>query len=215
MNPLKIIFVGFLVVVAIAAIREGMNSPASKIDRLPITANATASPTLTIAPQEGNDTSPTPHNDRKTMGEGFSLGNFTYTITKAFAVGGIERHFQATLRPAEGAVFVVVEYTIRNDGKSSDDMWVSGFKIQDPQGREFEPSSDVETEIDMRSKRDDAFVKQLHPGIARKLQEGFEIPTECLKQPLVLLVSERGFLSTGVAKVDLVIEKLAKGKKTH
>lgn len=160
------------------------------------------------------DPSPTP-DATIAMGQEFKLGDFTYKVSKAFAVGGIERHFQSALRPAEGAVFVVVEYSIRNDGKESDNMWVSGFKIEDAKGRKFEPSSEVGTEIEMRSKRNDMFVKQLQPGITRNLKEGFEIPLESLSASLALKISERGFFSTGVTKVNLVVTKLAKAKKSH
>src|SRR6185437_12492443 len=51
------------------------------------------------------------------LGEEFKLGDFTYTVKKVTTFSAIGSGF-AEKRASDGARFVVVEYTIRNDGKT-------------------------------------------------------------------------------------------------
>jgi hypothetical protein len=192
-------------------VMKGSKAEVYSYKRLDATSGEALSDNHESAPQPAPTASDDSSSSNIKMGQEFRQGDFSYKILKALAGQALTRSFQKPLRAAEGADFVVIYYTIRNDGKESLDRWVSGFKIQDAQGRQFATSSEVETEIEMQShNRNDLFVKELHPGVARTLKAGFEIPKELIAQPLTLLVPENGIFSSGMAKVDLVISKVTK-----
>jgi hypothetical protein len=149
------------------------------------------------------------------MGEAFKLGDFSYKILKAVSAGGVNRSYGQPLRAAEGAVFVIVDYLVRNDGKQSENMWSNNFTILDAKDRQFKTSSEVETALEPGSSksRNNLFVTQLQPGVPRTLRAGFEIPKDALEQPLALLIPERKPFGPKTAKVDLVVTKYAPRKR--
>lgn len=210
-----VIFAGITTVINSPA-RTDAQKPAVQTASAPQDSSSVAPTSSPIQKPDQEQASEAPRDDLKKMGEEFKIGDFSFNIVKAVAAGGITRSYEQPLKAAAGAVFVIVDYVIRNDGTESEQMWISGFKIEDAKGRKFSTSSEVETEVEMHSKnRDDMFVKELHPGIARTLRAAFEIPKDLLAQPLVLIIPERGLFSTGSVKVDLVVTRLEKKKKNH
>lgn len=172
------------------------------------TSTSTATPTTaTTAPARAVQTSeprhtaaaPTSAPRQPQLGEEFRLGDFTYAVKKVSTSTSVGDGYAAK-RASPGAVFVVVEYSIRNDGKSTATVLTDDFKIVDEQGREFAPSVEGNTAIVMSGDKDLA-LSQLQPGIAKVMQTAFELPEPATKGVFSLVIPEKGLFGSGSVKI--------------
>jgi hypothetical protein len=149
------------------------------------------------------------------VGDTFTLGGFSYTITKASkAISDGQGHIVdasmlSALAPgvedfyagsSDSGVIVVVQYKIKNVGIESEVVSTSDFKVRDSKGRTFNPSSDATTAL---QEDRDFLLTELQPGISRDGVQAFEVPKESLDGSLTLIVPEKGFFSSGEKQVKL------------
>lgn len=135
------------------------------------------------------------------LGEAFKLGDFTYTVKDvtsftSVGTGLAEKH------ASEGARFVVVEFTIQNDTKSTATVMTDDFRIVDAQGREFRPSSEANTALVMSGGKD-LGLTELQPGLKKKISTAFEMPDAAAKGAFTLVIPEKGLLGTGSVRITL------------
>jgi len=97
----------------------------------------------------------------------------------------------------------VTYYTIENCTKESQVVQADDFKLLDSQGRTFDTSSTVSTALLMTSEDKDFLLSELQPGIARQMQQGFELPDTALESEVTLIVPQKGFFSTGDARLNV------------
>jgi len=135
------------------------------------------------------------------LGQPLRLGDFTYNVKKVTSYSAIGTGI-AEKAASEGARFVVVEYTIRNEGSATETVLTDDFRIVDAQGREYRPSSDGNTALVMSGDKDLA-LSELQPGVARKMQTAFEMPDAVAKGTFTLVIPEKGVLGTGSARITL------------
>jgi len=109
------------------------------------------------------------------LDEDFQLGDFTYNVKRVTSYATIGSGF-AKKRASEGALFVVVEYTILNESNATKTVLADDFRIADSQKREFRPSSEANTSLMMSGETKDFVISEVQPGIKKKMQTAFEMP---------------------------------------
>jgi len=140
--------------------------------------------------------------DRAKIGESFRLGNFSYTIAGASMTTLIGDTY-----PTSGAVFVVVNYSIRNESNKTRTAMTNDFVLKDAESREFSPSANANTALSMTGQVDDFILTELQPGLTKQSMVAFEIPAAAFKGELILVVPEKGW---GAGKREIVIKKASK-----
>jgi hypothetical protein len=152
------------------------------------------------------------------IGESFRLGDFSYTITsvrKTNHIGGSD--FESALVDAfaqglqkelgeepsnDSAVFLIVRYRIKNEGTEAAVVSTTDFTIVDAKGRKFTTSSDATSELVMNQGAD-FLLSELQPGIGSDGVQAFQLPNDSFDGELILVVPEKGFLSSGEKRVKL------------
>jgi len=142
------------------------------------------------------------------LGKEFQLGDYKYKIISLDQRSQIGEELFGNFmgeKASSGASFVVVSYTIENCTKESQVVQADDFKLLDSQGRTFDTSSTVSTALLMTSEDKDFLLSELQPGIARQMQQGFELPDTALESEVTLIVPQKGFFSTGDARLNVRI----------
>ncbi len=136
------------------------------------------------------------------VGETFSLGKFSYAIhevKKRRCVGS--RYIKHCAQ--DRATLVVVDYSIRNDGKKTETIMADDFELHDEQGRVFQPSSRANTSLAASDPSKDYIISQVQPGLLVSTKTIFEIPLDAWENGPRLRIPEKGLLGTGEAWVNL------------
>jgi hypothetical protein len=134
------------------------------------------------------------------LGMDFKLGNFTYNVKGVTSYRSIGSGFTKK-RASEGALFVVVEYTILNDSNATATVLTDDFRIMDSQDREYHPSSEANTALIMSGESKDLFVSEVQPGLRKKMQTAFEMPDASARGTFTLVIPEKGLLGTGSVRI--------------
>ena len=132
----------------------------------------------------------------------FQLGDYKYRITGAQQQGYVGNEFMNE-RASAGATFLIVSYTIENCTNETQTVLAEDFKLLDSKGREFRPSSDVNTALLAEGDKD-FLVSELQPGIPRRMKVGFEVPNSIPISDFTLLVPEKGLFSSGKVRIRLM-----------
>ena len=133
------------------------------------------------------------------LNEEFRLGEYTYNIKRVVTDIAIGSGY-AEKRATEGARFVMVEFTIRNDSKTTQTVLTDDFRIVDEQAREFSPSSEANTALAMSGEKD-FMLTQLQPGLTKTMHTAFEMPDAAAKGVITLVIPEKG--GTGSVRISL------------
>jgi hypothetical protein len=131
----------------------------------------------------------------------FQLGDYKYRITGAQRRSYVGNEF-INERAGYGATFVIVSYTIENCTNETQTVLSEDFTLVDNNGREFRPSSSVNTAL-LADDNKDFLLSELQPGIPRRMMVGFEVPDSVALSDFALVVPEKGFLSSGKVRVRL------------
>lgn len=138
------------------------------------------------------------------LGETFVLGNYKYRIDKVGTTKQIGRWIGPQFmgaRAADGAVLVIVSYTIENTSPETQTVLSDDFEIRDAAGRKYRPSTDASVALLHESDDKDFVLSQLQPGIPRSMKQAFEVPEPSLAAPFTLVIPEKGLWSSGAARV--------------
>lgn len=172
------------------------------------TAAATATTTPTAARDTANQpaaspvpTQAPPKVREPGLGEEFKLGSFTYTVKNVQLAGAVGSGFSRK-SASEGAMFVLVNFTIRNDSNETETVMTDDFRIIDAQGRQYQPSSDANTALIMSTGKD-LGITELHPGLKKSMTTAFEMPEESAKGVFTLVIPEKGLFGTGSVRITL------------
>ena len=125
------------------------------------------------------------------VGDTFRLGKYTMSIDRAYRRRTLGGRFISETAPA-GSTFVVVDFTMRNEGDSSMTILADRFVLVDALGREYKPDSSVATALVMSGRKDDLVVSELHPGVSHSDTVGFLIPAAAYGPGLTLEVKRPG-----------------------
>lgn len=158
------------------------------------------------------------------IGESFRLGDFSYTITSAQKMNhiggsdlegalidalaqGLQKELGLQNQPraqpsGDSAVYLVVRYRIKNEGSESAVVSTTDFTVVDAKGRKFTTSSDATSELVMNQGAD-FLLSELQPGIGSDGVQAFQMPRNSFEGELILVVPEKGFLSSGEKRVKL------------
>ncbi|HWU87613.1 MAG TPA: DUF4352 domain-containing protein [Kofleriaceae bacterium] len=124
------------------------------------------------------------------LGEEFKLGDYTYIVKSVNVVDTVGTGFAAK-RADEGAAFVLVLYSIRNDTSATEAVLTDDFRIVDAQGREFRPSTEAITALAMSGDKD-LGIAQLQPGLKKSMTAAFQMPEEATRGIFTLVIPEKG-----------------------
>lgn len=136
------------------------------------------------------------------QGQTFRLGKYSYNIGRCFYKNSIGPSGFETF-PAGKAVFFVVHYSILNETQETQTVASDDFKLRDAKGRVFSPSSRALTALIMRGANKDFILSELQPGVEHQTMTAFEIPPDATVGGLILIVPEKGLMSSGKAEVVL------------
>ena len=130
------------------------------------------------------------------LGESFRLGAFSYTVvavTRSVRIGRKEA-------PA-GAAFVLVRYTIRNEGAESKVVLASDVKLIDGRGRAYDVSVDGKVGLAGAG----VSFPQLSPGVDHEIVAPFLVPESVLTEALTVVVPEKGLLGQRKMAITLKV----------
>jgi len=140
------------------------------------------------------------------MNEPFQLGSFEYEIKEMKGTDKIGKRFTKETA-SDGAIFVLVEWSIENIGKETERVMSSDFKIKDSQGRTFDSSSRGTMALSQMYKNHDWLLSELQPGIKKQMVTLFEVPKSALDAPFKLVIPEKGLFNTGKVEILIGVEK--------
>ena len=135
------------------------------------------------------------------IGDEFQLGDYKYRITDANRRSNVGNQF-INEQASAGATFLIVSYTIENCTNKTQTVLSEDFTLVDGKGREFRPSSDVNTAL-LAGEDKDFLLSELQPGIPRRMSVGFEVPESIPLSEFTLSVPEKGLFSSGKMRVRL------------
>ncbi|MGH7286096.1 MAG: DUF4352 domain-containing protein [Polyangiaceae bacterium] len=135
------------------------------------------------------------------LGQAFKLGDFTYTVKNVTLYTAVGTGL-AEKKASDGARFVVVDFTIRNDSNETATVLTDDFAIEDAQSRQFRPSADGNAALAMSGDKDLA-LSELQPGITKNMSTAFEMPEAAAKGIITLLIPEKGALGSTVVRITL------------
>lgn len=165
------------------------------------TAPTTAQPI--VAPTEETVAEKPPAKARQPkLGEAFRLGDFTYVIKDVKVMDEVGKGY-GKKAASDGAAFVVVQFTIQNEGNATETVLTDDFLIVDAKGREFRPSTDANMALAMAGGGKDMIVSELQPGLKKATATAFELPEASAKGTFTLVIPEKGLLGTGAVRITL------------
>ena len=144
--------------------------------------------------------SPTPAANRHKINEQFTLGDYSYRITKMVTRNSLGNEFNREVA-GQDETFVVVYFTIRNDSKKTQTVMADDFQIIDQQGREFSTDSEASTALLMSGVSKDFLIRQIQPGLTKNAVTVFRVPTDVANGSITLVVPEKGSFSSGKATI--------------
>jgi hypothetical protein len=116
------------------------------------------------------------------VGESVKTEKFELAVTSISTIGTFGSSYSPT-KPADGAVFVVVRYSIKNISKEPQSVLLTSVKIVDPQGVTYDQAAGAtltyKIEADIHSKS----LSELNPGLSEKDAVLFEISKELWNKP--------------------------------
>ena len=127
------------------------------------------------------------------LGKAFRLGLYTYTVAGCQRASTLGGQFKP-LAASQGAEYVVVTFTVRNDSIRGRELSIQALKIEDANGIAYAPSREAAAILQPSpgAGAGDDWLADIEPGITKVLAVAFEIPVASLKKPLKLIVSEQG-----------------------
>lgn len=156
--------------------------------------------------KEGSTPAPTETDEvrRYELGESFQLGSFLYKIkgVRTRSIIGNQVHSES---PSEGAVFLVVSYTIENTGDETSTVLANDFKIKDSSGRIYTPSNTANSALNVEYDNKEILFSQLQPGIKKEGLTAFEVPEKSIEKPLEFIVPTKKMFSSEKAVIEFVL----------
>lgn len=119
------------------------------------------------------------------------LGDVQYTVHGFRFRNRIGRGMVAE-KPASGAVFVVVDYSVKNVSNSSFTLWGNDMTLMDGKGRRYKESSKASLTLAAEQKQQ-WLTMQLDPGIEERVKKVFQMPKPVAQ--LSMELSGRGLLA--------------------
>ena len=149
----------------------------------------------------GSSSSSTKQVTEHDIGESFQLGGFQYQINDVSKRTRLGNRVSSET-PSDGAVFLVVSYTIENVGDETSNVLANDFKIRDSSGRTFQPSSSANTALSMEYEDKDILLSQLQPGIEKEGMTAFEVPKQSTKKSMEFIVPTKDMFSNEKAVIE-------------
>lgn len=135
------------------------------------------------------------------LGEEFTLGDFAYVV-KSVGVRDAVGSGYSRKRASEDARFVVVDFSIRNDGNRTKTVMTDDFRIVDARGREYRPSSEANTALAF-SRGKDLILSELQPGLKKSTSTAFEVPQDVANGEFTLVIPEKGLFGSKSVRIAL------------
>jgi hypothetical protein len=107
--------------------------------------------------------------------------------------------------PGAGAVFVIVDYTERNDGTESYTGAGAPIELHDSQGHSYTSSSRAGSALALAG-AEVQLLPELQPGVQQAAKVAFEIPETAIAQPVTLVVKERGLFASGQVNIPVTLK---------
>jgi hypothetical protein len=133
------------------------------------------------------------------LGHPFTLGDYTYIVTKFEATRKIGEKYH-NKEAQHGGKFLIIYYSIRNNSKKTATVISNDFEVIDDHGRSFSPYSGGSLYLDS-----DFLLSQLQPGLTKSTAIVFEMPEDAFAGSLKLVIPEKAgiFKKKGTAVIEL------------
>jgi hypothetical protein len=136
------------------------------------------------------------------LGKAFRLGLYTYTIAGCQAATTLGGQFKP-ISAGQGAEYVVVTFTVRNDSIRARELSTADLKIEDASGVTYGPSRPATVLLQPSPEESADWLTDIEPGATKVLAVAFEIPKDSLEKPLKLIIPEQGPFASRQASVPL------------
>jgi uncharacterized protein DUF4352 len=136
----------------------------------------------------------------KHIGEQFQLGDFAYTIIRAWLAPVLGNEV-INHRADDGAVFVVVNFQITNTSSETETVMTDDFELK-AGNLTYKPDSNGVTAYVM-SRGGDFILSELQPRVTKESATVFLVPNDVAHQKLYLRVPKKGFFSSGEVMIAL------------
>lgn len=130
---------------------------------------------------------------------GSRQGDLSYNITGEDVSSSIGDE-QSGAKAEEGARFVIIYFTVRNETDATRTVSANDFKLQDAKDRLFSVSTDAIKFVER-----DVIFRQLQPGITKKAATVFEIPIHSLTGQLTFIIPRESGSGAPAVRVNLGI----------
>jgi hypothetical protein len=140
--------------------------------------------------------------DVYTLGKPFRLGLYTYTIAGFQTAATLGGQFNP-ISAGQGAEYVVVTFTVRNDSIRARELSTADLKIEDASGVAYGPSRPATVLLQPSPEESADWLTDIEPGATKVLAVAFEIPKDSLEKPLKLIIPEQGPFASRQASVPL------------
>lgn len=135
------------------------------------------------------------------IGEDVMVGSISYKVNELTTASEIGEYiFDTFMGERANGIFYVIDLTIENKGKESENLFMPTLKIIDDQEREFDSDTGAEMYYDVGGKKAISFGEQLQPGLPITGVKMFDLPKDA--KGLKLKITGSGW-SADKAYVDL------------
>ncbi|MFB6350827.1 MAG: DUF4352 domain-containing protein [Bradymonadaceae bacterium] len=136
------------------------------------------------------------------VGESFRLGDFSYAVNKVEVTDEVGNQVVSE-SAGSGAKFLIVWFTIRNEGKETATVLTDDFKIKTKDGTTFRSSSKANTALSAAYEDKDLMLSELQPGLEKTTATAFQVPEDVVQKSFYVSVPEKGILSAGKVRVKV------------
>lgn len=136
------------------------------------------------------------------LGNGFSIGDFAFTVHSVERKSKVGSEYVNEVA-SSGSSFLVVSYSIRNDGKESTTIAGNDLVLLDKSDRKFEPSSEATTTLSMSSGDSKSILAELQPGVVTTRKTVFQVPDDVLASPFTLVVEDPAAFGSDEVKITV------------
>lgn len=135
------------------------------------------------------------------VGEKVEVGKLAYQVNNVSATNEIASDNQFIESATTEGQFVLIDITAYNNDSETRMVDSNMFKVEDDQGREFEPTSDAEVMMVVED-MSDFFLQDINPGLSKTGKVVFELPADVTSYTLEVS-SGFGWSGGEYAKIQL------------
>lgn len=180
----KIILIIFGAIIILGVIGSMMDSEEEQVKNdvdKSVTSNVKANPADDKEEEKKEEEKPV--ETLYTVGDLVEVGNLSYNVLNVESTNEIASDNQFIESAKTNGQFIIIEIEAFNNDKETRMVDSNMFKMADDQGREFEPTSDIDVMMALDGAMD-FFLQDINPGLSKTGKLVFELPADATSYSL-------------------------------